>query len=234
MNQSIQELVSEQARELEEDCEKGSLRDTLLAARWHKANLCLGISSAVAAALAAFFVGKVHFVGPDLQGDFGKVVGQFLKDIGPVGAAFSALVAAILTSTLTFLAPSEKSGDYHHYSNKLRALRGRVRSFIEIDCALSTEGTNLVEKFERMLHEKSEIESSHPIVPYWVYKKSYEEMKKKLRFKKDLKEARKQYRVDQALLAGVESNDRPRETPPAKDVASIADARHAASMTRNV
>jgi hypothetical protein len=233
MNQSIH-VVREQARELEEDCEKGALRDTLLAARWHSANFWLGISSAIAAALAAFFVGKVHFFDADLQGAFGKALGQFFRDIGPVGAALSALFAAILTSTLTFLAPSEKSGDYHHYSNKLRALRGRVRSFIEIDCALSTEGTNLAETFGRMLHEKSEIESSHPIVPYRIYKRSYKEMKKKLRFKKDLKEARKQYRVDEALSAGVESNDRPRETPPAKDVASIADVRHAASMTRNV
>src|SRR5215471_7452819 len=206
MNQSIH-VVREQARELEEDCERVALRDTLLAARWHSANFWLGISSAIAAALAAFFVGKVHFFDTDLQGAFGIAVEKYM----PVGAALSALVAAILTSTLTFLAPSEKSGDYHHYSNKLRALRGRVRSFIEIDCALSTGGTNLAKRFERLLNEKSEIESTHPIVPYRIYERSYEEMKKKLRFKKDLKEARKQYRVDEALLAEVESNDRPRE-----------------------
>jgi hypothetical protein len=56
---------------------------------------------------------------------------QYAEDV----VALFALPSAILTSTLTFLAPSERAGGYHHFSNRFRALRDRTRSFIEIDCA---------------------------------------------------------------------------------------------------
>src|SRR5438552_8643622 len=136
-------------------------------------NLWLGVSSAVAATLAAFVLEK------------GEV---FLKDLphGVEIASVFALISAILTSTLTFLAPSEKAGAYHHFSNKLRALRDRVRSLIEIDCVLGNKDAALCDKFERMVRGKSEIDSSHPIVPHWAYDKAYVEMKKKIEHKQSL------------------------------------------------
>src|SRR5215470_8828489 len=139
----MREVVREQARALEESCEKGAIRDTLLAARWHRWNLWLGISSAVTAALAAFVVGK------------GDAIVHYLPHGQEVASIF-ALISAILTSTLTFLAPSERAGAYHHFSNKLRAMRDRVRSFVEIDCTRSNKDTVLCDKFERMVREKSE------------------------------------------------------------------------------
>jgi hypothetical protein len=215
MNQPIHDLVREQARKLEEDCEKGALRDTLLAARWHHVNLWLGISSAVAAALAAFFVGKGNFITDQLKDHLGEQQKAVIEVILPMITAFSALAAAILTSTLTFLAPSEKAGAYHHFSNKLRALRDRARSFIEIDCTMTTSrGTNLPQKFEQLLREKREIESSHPIVPYWVYAKSYVEMKKKIEFKNDLKKLNEQSEVDKVQRLSLHSiSDRIPGTP---------------------
>ena len=173
----IREVVRDQARTLEQSCEKGAIRDTLLAASWHRTNLWLGISSAVTAALAAFAVGK---------GDaFMKVVPH-----GHEFAAIFALISAILTSALTFLAPSERAGAYHHFSNKLRALRDRARSFVEIDCARSNKDAGLCDKFERMVREKSEIDSSHPIVPNWAYDRAYAEMKKKFANKQSLRQER--------------------------------------------
>src|SRR5689334_2234902 len=148
----MREAITEQGRALEESCEKGAIRDTLLAASWYQVNLWLGLSSAITAALAAFVAGK------------GEVLLHLLGHNGAEMAAILALMSAILTSTLTFLAPSEKAGAYHHFSNKLRALRDRVRSFIEIDCAMGGKDAHLGDKFTRLVRERSEIDSSHPIV----------------------------------------------------------------------
>jgi hypothetical protein len=174
----LREAIREQGRALEESCEKGAIRDTLLAAWWHQVNLWLGLSSTITAALAAFAAGK------------GEVLLQLMGHHGAESAAILALISAILTSTLTFLAPSEKAGAYHHFSNKLRALRDRIRSFIEIDCALSGKDATLSDRFTRLVRERSEIDSTHPIVPHWAYDRAYVEMKKKLEHKHFLETAR--------------------------------------------
>jgi hypothetical protein len=171
----IREVIREQGRALEESCEKGAIRDTLLAASWHRVNLWLGLSSVITAALAAFVAGK------------GEALLQLMPHHGAEIAAVFALISAILTSTLTFLAPSEKAGAYYHFSNKLRSLRDRVRSFVEIDCALGSKDAALCDKFARMVRERSEIDSSHPIVPNWAYDRAYVEMKKKIEHKQFLK-----------------------------------------------
>jgi len=155
-----------------------------------------GLCSAVAATIAAFAVGRgntllqeviesliQHFplVGPTKVESAAKTI---TKDV----VAILALTSAILPSTLTFLAPSERAGAYHHFSNKLRALRDRVRSFVEIDCARAIRDTALCDKFERLVCEKREIDASHPIVPHWAFAKSYAEFKKKLNLKQSLRE----------------------------------------------
>jgi len=174
----MRDAIREQGRALEESCEKAAIRDTLLAARWHQVNLWLGLSSVIIAALAAFAAGK------------GEVLLQLMGHHGAEIAAVLALISAVLTSTLTFLAPSEKAGTYHHFSNKLRALRDRVRSFIEIDCPLGGKDATLCDKLTRLVREKSEIDSTHPIVPCWAYDRAYVEMKKKIEHRHFLKVAR--------------------------------------------
>ncbi len=58
---------------------------------------------------------------------------------------------------------------------------------MEIDCARSNKDAGLCDKFERMVLEKSEIDSSHPIVPNWAYHKAYAEMKTKFAYKQFLR-----------------------------------------------
>jgi hypothetical protein len=189
----ICEIVREQGRALEESCEKGSIRDTLLAARWHRWNLWLGISSVVAATLVAFAVGRGNTLLQQLISPFSgddKAAQKNTEDVVAVLALFS----AILTSTLTFLAPSERAGAYHHFSNRLRALRDKARSFIEIDCVRAIREAALCDKFERLVREKSEIDESHPIVPHWAFDKSYAEFKKKLNLKQSLREVQENQR----------------------------------------
>src|SRR5262249_43192784 len=147
----IREIVREQGRALEESCEKGSIRDTLLAAKWQQANFWLGFFSALAATLVAFAVGRGNTLLNEL------IDQRYAED----AVAIFALISAILTSTLTFLVPSEKAGDYHHFSNRFRALRDKTRSFIEIDCARANRDAALCDKFESLVREKSEIDESH-------------------------------------------------------------------------
>jgi hypothetical protein len=189
----IREIVREQGRALEESCEKGAIRGSLLAARWHWWNLWLGGCSVVAATLVAFAVGRGSLFLQHLIGWFSQKLGLEAdpKTIADEAVAIFALVSAILTSTLTFLVPSEKAGDYHHFSNRLRALRDKARSFMEIECARAIKEAALCEKFERLVREKSEIDESHPIVPHWAFDKSYAEYKKKLNLKRSLREVQR-------------------------------------------
>jgi hypothetical protein len=172
----MRKVVREQAGELEESCEKGAIRDTLIAARWHRWNLWLGMSSAIVAAIAAFAAGKA--------GIFNDIPLPYREDIPPL----LALVSAVLTSILTFLAPSERACSYHTFSNKLRALRDKARCLIEIDCSQGRKDHALYDKFERLVREKSEIDASHPIVPNWVYDQAYVKMRRKLANKRSLRE----------------------------------------------
>jgi hypothetical protein len=183
---SLRSLIREQARALYESCEKGSLRDTLIAARWHRWNLYLGVSSAIFAAVAAF--AKINIA--TLLVSTWSMEQDIANTHGSEIASILALISAILTSMLTFLSPSEKAGAYHHFSNKIRSLRDRAHSFMEVECVLGTKDTALLDKFERILREKSEIDSSHPIVPNWAYGKTYKELENKFQQKLKQKKMR--------------------------------------------
>jgi hypothetical protein len=105
------EIVEEQGRALEESCERQALRDTLVAAGWHRVNMWLGISSAVLSTLVAFAVGHNDFIKNIIQH-----VPKFAAETDAAGAADAlkallSLFSVGLVSVLTFLVPSEKSGD---------------------------------------------------------------------------------------------------------------------------
>jgi hypothetical protein len=138
----IPALVGKQARDLYLSCEKGSLRDTLIAARWHNYNLGLGIVSILSAGIAAF-----------LRSD-NEILQSLPYGLGPHIAPSLAVISATLTSILTFLAPSEKASAYHHFSNKFRSLRDRVRCFIEVECGANSKDAIVRDKYERLVREK--------------------------------------------------------------------------------
>src|SRR5262249_45304759 len=179
----IGHVIKGQGIFLEERCEIGAIRDALLAAKWHRTNLWLGTLAAITAALAAFVGGN------------GQIIQEFVPHgaRGAMIASVFALISAVLTSILTFLAPSERAGAYHHFSNKLRALRDKARSFVEIDCALNNnKDAALSEKLQRLVRQKSEIDSGHPIIPHSSYDKAYVEMKKKFKRKQAWQQAREE------------------------------------------
>ena len=59
------------------------------------------------------------------------------QSFAQLGVALLATASAIMTSVVTFLAPSEKANIYHEYSNRYWALRDANQKVCEIDCARS-------------------------------------------------------------------------------------------------
>jgi hypothetical protein len=160
--------IPEQAKKIEEDCERAAIRDALVSARWDKWNLYLGLSSTIAAALAAFLAGS----------------GQDALNIieiqhANVGAALFALTSSVLASTLTFLAPAEKASSYQQTSNKYHSLRERIRFFRNTRCPTATNG--LEQELESIIIAKQEIDSDHPILPEWAYSKAHAKIIEKIR-----------------------------------------------------
>lgn len=163
--------VAEQASRIEQDCERAAIRDALVSANWHKYNLALGLTSTVTAAIAGFVAGGgrdwlAGVIDPNLV------------------IAFFALLAAILSSTLTFLAPAEKANAYQQTSNKYHSLRERIRFFVNSKCSACKEETEaapaLRDELEAIILAKHEIDVEHPVLPEWAYRRAHEKLREKI------------------------------------------------------
>jgi hypothetical protein len=150
MGESLQELICEQAKKIESDCDRASVRDSLVSTTWDKWNLRLGVSAALLAGAAAS-------------------VAQFKTDRTAIVTSVLALLSAIIGSILTFLAPSEKASIYHKFSNNYFALRDKLRFFIAFRCASSDNVKALEEEFLKLLTEKQKIDADHPVVAEKYY-----------------------------------------------------------------
>ncbi len=168
--------VIEQARKIEEDCERAAIRDALVSSRWYGYNLGLGMASTIAAAAAGFLAGsggeKLAFAWADTK----------------AFVAFFALLSAVLASTLTFLAPSEKANAFQQTSNKYHSLRERIRFFINNRC--KDTGAALEPELKAIILEKHEIDADHPILPEWAYRRAHQKVKEKIIRNSELEQLR--------------------------------------------
>jgi hypothetical protein len=158
--------IREQAKLIEQDCERAAIRDALVSAYWDRRNLWLGVLSAITAAIAALLAGN------------GKELLSVMNGIGPFKGGFEnllvvlfALVSAALSSALTFLAPAKKAESFQEMSHKYHALREKLRLFINSASPdqASPEGEKALRDF---IEERREIEVNHPILPEWAYRKA--------------------------------------------------------------
>ena len=169
--------IPDQAWKIQEDCERAAIRDALVSAYWYKYNLGLGLASTVMAATAGFLAGNG---------------GEFLPSTGPINAkaivAFFALSSAVLASTLTFLAPSEKANAFQQTSNKYHSLRERLRAFINNRC--QDTGADLAPELHAFILEKQEIDADHPVLPEWAYRRAQDKVREKIIRNRKIKELR--------------------------------------------
>jgi len=161
MSQQLHEEIQAQAEKIARDCDRASIRDSIISAGWYRKNLWLGVASAVLAGIIA------SLAGADISG---MLTDYALKE--PIVKIFVALLAsssAILTSVVTLLSPAEKANVYHDYSNRYWALRDRIRKFARIECASDAEIEHLKSQYEKLLEERIDLDRKHPVVPEWVY-----------------------------------------------------------------
>lgn len=109
MSELISKLAAE-AKRVEEDTEHSFKGHYNAAARWARYHLCIGLPSALLAAIAG--------------------AAAFKNEPGLAGAL--AFVSTALTTVLTFLKPSERSEMHKTVAGKYQTLRNQARIFREI------------------------------------------------------------------------------------------------------
>jgi hypothetical protein len=118
--------LSAEAQRIEEDAEHSFKGHYNAAARWSRYHLCLGLPSALIAAVAGAAAFKNQ---PEIAGGL-------------------ALLSTALTTVLTFLKPSERSELHKTAAGHYHALRNQARLFREIELA---NGTSNEEAKARLL-----------------------------------------------------------------------------------
>jgi hypothetical protein len=171
MNEHICVKIRAQAEKIAKDCDRASIRDSLISARWYRWNLWLGLPSAILAALVAVLVS-----GGD-ESDLKSIIDQ--KKIHLL-VILLASTSAILTSVVTFLTPSQKANVYQEFSNRYWALRDRIRKFALLECTSDASFKALKVAYEKLLQERIELDSKHPPVPEWAYRKAGKKLREKI------------------------------------------------------
>jgi hypothetical protein len=151
--ETMPERVRYQAHKIEDDCNRASVRDSLVSADWDRANRYLGIFAALLAATAA---------STAFQDD---AVFDWITSV-------AAVLSAVLGSILTFLSPSQKAATFQQTSAAYGAMRDRLRAFQCLECVAGADGEKLKTTYEVYLMEKRKIDADHPIVPQSYYKKA--------------------------------------------------------------
>ncbi|MBL4583622.1 MAG: SLATT domain-containing protein [Pseudomonadales bacterium] len=133
---------------------------------WSKAHLLLGLPSAVLAAWAGI---------------------EAFSD-NPEMTAILALLAAALTSTMTFLSPQQVADNHKNSGREYNILKNRVRRFREIDL-LQLEDDAITKTITELAGKRDALNSMSPDIPRWAYEKA----------KKDIDAGRADYNIDKEV-----------------------------------
>ena len=164
--------VIEETRRIEEDSlhsMKGHLNAGSL---WSWVHLFLGLPSAVLATFAGITA---------LSGE-------------PKITAILALLAAVLTSVMTFLKPQQVANNHNNAGREYNILKNRVRRFREIELLQldweirvhRVDNSAIIRKINELAEKRDELNSMSPDIPRWAYKKA----------KKDIDAGMAEYQVD--------------------------------------
>lgn len=162
----LQKMVLEIQR-IEEDCTYSYKGHFNAAEDWKSWNLVLGLPAAVVTGLA----GATAFADQAMW------------------AGILAIIGTAMTTTLTFLKPSDHATSHKAFGDQFLGLRNAARIFREIEL-ISTEDQDL-QALKKRLRElsvkKDELNQTAPVIP----RKAYELARK------DIEEGRHQHAVDQ-------------------------------------
>lgn len=107
----LQTKIITEAMRIEEDCEHSAKRHFNASFRWERYHMCLGLPSAIVAALS----------GVSAFNDYSIIAGVL------------AILSTVLTTALIFLKPSERGEHHKSIGNQYLSLRNKTRLFREIE-----------------------------------------------------------------------------------------------------
>ena len=152
MNANVSELakaVEREAHRIEEDCTYSSKGHYNAAAAWSHTHLCIGIPTAILAAIAS---------------------GTAFSDQGIIAGCIGILVTA-LTALATFLDPSGKSNEHRSAANQYLSLRNLTRIFRELELR-DGDAESLTKRIKELAAHRDSLNESSPRIPESAFAKA--------------------------------------------------------------
>ncbi|MGN8225536.1 SLATT domain-containing protein [Gracilimonas sp. BCB1] len=156
--------IIDEAHRIEEDVDHSARSHFNAGNRWKRYHYTIGLPSALAVALSG-----------------GAYIGE-----ETVLAIILAAVSTALTTTLTFLKPSEKSELHKSAGNQYLKLRNQTRIFREIDLGKSFDEGFAKDRIKELAEIRDDLNQNSPSIS----RKDYELAKK------DIDEGRSTHRID--------------------------------------
>lgn len=148
VSETKEEIIKE-AKRIEEATLLSSKGHFVAARAWSYCHLCLGLPTAILAALAAataFKKAEMHIV-----------------------AGMIALIVAVLSAVTTFLNPNSKSAAHLKAGNNYDALHNQTRIFRTIECNGDSENV-LTKKLKDLSAQKDKMNRESLQLPGWAYR----------------------------------------------------------------
>ncbi|MBO6584750.1 MAG: SLATT domain-containing protein [Gracilimonas sp.] len=164
MMSDLKTKVANEASRIEEDVDHSARSHFNAGNRWKKYHYTIGLPSALAVALSG-----------------GAYIGE-----ETVLALILAAVSTALTTTLTFLKPSEKSELHKSAGNQYLKLRNQTRIFREIDLEHSFDEDFAKKRIKELGEIRDDLNQNSPSIS----RKDYDQAKK------DIDEGRSTHRID--------------------------------------
>ena len=165
-NNKIVDAVIDETHRIEEDALHSMKGHFNAGSLWSKAHLFLGLPSAILAAWAGI---------------------EAFSD-NPEMTAILALLAAALTSVMTFLSPQQVADNHKNAGREYNVLKNRVRRFREIDI-LQLEGDTIMKTIAELADKRDALNSMSPDIPRWAFEKA----------KKDIDAGKADYEIDKEV-----------------------------------
>lgn len=160
----LQNNIAKEARRIEEDTEHSAKGHFNASGRWEHYHLWIGLPAALLAAIASATAFENH----------------------PDAAGILAILSTSLTTTLTFLKPSERAENHKSVGSQYLALRNKARIFREIELADTNDLESVKKRLIELATARDELNQTALAIPRKDYEKA----------KQDIDSGRSTHKID--------------------------------------
>jgi hypothetical protein len=166
----IRQSIEAELQKLEDETDLTSASDFSMAQRWDATNTRLGLLIVLASGIVAAIGAAASLA--DLA--------QYQRFF-TLSSIVLAAIATVIASVLTFLKPSERSGQYREYGNKQDALRNRIRIYRSVLMKQDPSVERLSDQLVAFGQEKDALNADNPPIPRWAFRAASKDMLDKRR-----------------------------------------------------